>query len=623
MPADRVRLIWNGAPLDEFAPVPRERALRVRRELGLPDDALVVGHDRPPQRPEGPPLPPRGRGTRCCRAGPQARVLDRGRRRPDGRAARSRPRRSGIADRVVFAGHRTDVPDLLGALDVFCISSLYEGTPLALFEAMAAGKAIVSTSVDGCREVLEDGVTGVLVPPGRRGGARRRPRPRPRRRRAARGARPAGARRLAPLRRARVRRPDAGLLRRAARRREGAERAPAPARPQRARGVGGAPRPAAAAATPRSSPAASCPAGDVPVFVFHGAEPESFSRKLAHLADNGYVTLSADEYVAVLRGRARAAGARRRAHLRRRARLGVERGRAPAAPARHEGRGVPRPRAHRRRARARRRRPGTTSRRAARTRRPSCGARRARARSCRWEEIEALARDGPLRLPEPHPPPRPRPHRPAARRLRDAPLAARLRRVRPAARRGTASATSWARRSRSARRSSAPPRAPRRRCASSRTRACGPPASPRSPRRAARASSCAPTGRRACARVFGRTRVTGRVETRRREGARPSGASSPSPAGSSRSAPAGPSCTSATRGTRPAPRRDASPPRPATRRRSAARWPASRSRAPAATRARSPGSARTTSSCCPGRGRATLAEVLRRKWARRFGGALR
>ena len=50
-------------------------------------------------------------------------------------------------------------------MDVFCISSTYEGTPLALFEAMAAGKAIVSTAVDGCREVLEDGVTGLLVPP--------------------------------------------------------------------------------------------------------------------------------------------------------------------------------------------------------------------------------------------------------------------------------------------------------------------------------------------------------------------------------------------------------------------------------------------------------------------------
>lgn len=44
------------------------------------------------------------------------------------------------------------------------------------------------------------------------------------------------------------------------------------------------------------------PRGDVPVFVFHGAEPVSFSRRLAHLADNGYVALSADEHLAVLRG---------------------------------------------------------------------------------------------------------------------------------------------------------------------------------------------------------------------------------------------------------------------------------------------------------------------------------
>ena len=42
--------------------------------------------------------------------------------------------------------------------------------------------------------------------------------------------------------------------------------------------------------------------GEIPVFVFHGAEPESFSRKLEHLARNGYVTLSIDEYVGVLRG---------------------------------------------------------------------------------------------------------------------------------------------------------------------------------------------------------------------------------------------------------------------------------------------------------------------------------
>ena len=61
---------------------------------------------------------------------------------------------SASASACVFAGHRADVPDLLGAIDVLCIPSLYEGTPLALFEAMAAGKAIVSSAVDGCAEVL-------------------------------------------------------------------------------------------------------------------------------------------------------------------------------------------------------------------------------------------------------------------------------------------------------------------------------------------------------------------------------------------------------------------------------------------------------------------------------------
>lgn len=48
------------------------------------------------------------------------------------------------------------------------------------------------------------------------------------------------------------------------------------------------------------------PKGDVPVFVFHGAEPEGFARKLRHLADNGYATLSVDDYVAVIRGERRA-----------------------------------------------------------------------------------------------------------------------------------------------------------------------------------------------------------------------------------------------------------------------------------------------------------------------------
>ena len=164
VPAERVRVIWNGAPLEEFAPVPRERALAVRRGLSLPDDALVVGTVGRLSAQKGHRFLLDAAATLLPRR-PEARVLIAG----DGDLLddlRRQAARLGLTGRVVFAGHRTDVADVLGALDVFCISSLYEGTPLALFEAMAAGKPVVSTSVDGCREVLEDGVSGLLVPPG-------------------------------------------------------------------------------------------------------------------------------------------------------------------------------------------------------------------------------------------------------------------------------------------------------------------------------------------------------------------------------------------------------------------------------------------------------------------------
>jgi glycosyltransferase involved in cell wall biosynthesis len=79
---------------------------------------------------------------------------------------RSQADAAGLAGRVVFAGSRGDVPDLLAAFDVFVLSSRYEGLPIALLEAMAAGRACVATAVGGVPEVVTDGVDGVLVPPG-------------------------------------------------------------------------------------------------------------------------------------------------------------------------------------------------------------------------------------------------------------------------------------------------------------------------------------------------------------------------------------------------------------------------------------------------------------------------
>jgi glycosyltransferase involved in cell wall biosynthesis len=71
----------------------------------------------------------------------------------------------GLSDAVIFTGIRRDVPEILALLDVFVLPSLWEGLPIALLEAMAAGLPVVATRVGGVPEVVVDGVTGLLVPP--------------------------------------------------------------------------------------------------------------------------------------------------------------------------------------------------------------------------------------------------------------------------------------------------------------------------------------------------------------------------------------------------------------------------------------------------------------------------
>lgn len=81
-------------------------------------------------------------------------------------AAEQRVRELGIADRVAFLGVRNDVPDLLAACDVFVLASDWEGSPVAVIEAMASGLPVVATAVGGVPELVENGVTGFLAPAG-------------------------------------------------------------------------------------------------------------------------------------------------------------------------------------------------------------------------------------------------------------------------------------------------------------------------------------------------------------------------------------------------------------------------------------------------------------------------
>jgi glycosyltransferase involved in cell wall biosynthesis len=69
-------------------------------------------------------------------------------------------------ERIVFSGFRTDIPRLIGAMDIFVFASVLEGFPNVLLEAMAMGKPVVATETGGIPELISSGDEGILVPPG-------------------------------------------------------------------------------------------------------------------------------------------------------------------------------------------------------------------------------------------------------------------------------------------------------------------------------------------------------------------------------------------------------------------------------------------------------------------------
>jgi glycosyltransferase involved in cell wall biosynthesis len=81
-------------------------------------------------------------------------------------AMEQRARQLGLGDRCVFLGHRSDIPDLLLAADLFVLPSLFEGLPVSVLEAMEAERPVIATDVGGTDEAVVDGVTGLLVPAG-------------------------------------------------------------------------------------------------------------------------------------------------------------------------------------------------------------------------------------------------------------------------------------------------------------------------------------------------------------------------------------------------------------------------------------------------------------------------
>ena len=165
----KLAVIENGIDLVRFAGQPGDRQA-ARAALGIPESAWVIGSvGRLAPEKDYPLL------VRACAPllGAGARLLIVG----DGSEAAAIRKEAvgrGVEDAVLLPGARDDVPRLLAGLDVFVISSRMEGLPLCSLEAMAAGLPVVATSVGGLPGLIEDGVTGYLVPPNDEEALRRR-----------------------------------------------------------------------------------------------------------------------------------------------------------------------------------------------------------------------------------------------------------------------------------------------------------------------------------------------------------------------------------------------------------------------------------------------------------------
>jgi glycosyltransferase involved in cell wall biosynthesis len=161
IPRNKVVTVANAIEMDGFADGFDEA--EKRRELGIPFDCSIIGNIA------------RLTGQKAQRyfIDSAAIILERNAKceflivgEGELRAELEEYTRTlGVTEHVRFLGFRDDVREIMRLLDVLCLSSIHEGTPITLLEGMACEKPVVSTDVGGCREVVVDGETGFLVQP--------------------------------------------------------------------------------------------------------------------------------------------------------------------------------------------------------------------------------------------------------------------------------------------------------------------------------------------------------------------------------------------------------------------------------------------------------------------------
>ena len=161
-PAAKVFVVPNGVDVQRFAPREAEAALRA--EIGLPSGAPVAAIVAA--------LRPEKNHALFLRAAARVRAV-----RPDAQflvigdghlraGLEQTAREVGLGANVKFLGTRSNIPQLLGLVDVLVLSSHMEANPVSILEGLACGKPVVATRVGSIPESVREGETGYLVPPG-------------------------------------------------------------------------------------------------------------------------------------------------------------------------------------------------------------------------------------------------------------------------------------------------------------------------------------------------------------------------------------------------------------------------------------------------------------------------
>jgi glycosyltransferase involved in cell wall biosynthesis len=159
----KVKVVYLGVPLDEFG---RNRSTaeiaQAREELGIRPDEFAIGTVTRLHESKGNNVLIEA-ASRVVRDRPQARFFLVG-EGPLLGELESLAGQFGLGDRFVFTGFRRDVPATVSAFDLSVFPSLWEGTPLTVFEALSMGKPIVATDADGLLDVLTPGHDAIIVP---------------------------------------------------------------------------------------------------------------------------------------------------------------------------------------------------------------------------------------------------------------------------------------------------------------------------------------------------------------------------------------------------------------------------------------------------------------------------